>query len=61
MFPEATNDTGFLMIKYEIFIEKYSIIIDVKCTRVRMTERNLTEKVGSDIIHYHYINIFFFI
>lgn len=65
IFPEArvevSNDTGFSTVRYDIFIEKYSIIIEVKCTRTSMTERSLTEEVGSDIFHYQYSNIFFFI
>ncbi|WP_160690068.1 hypothetical protein [Clostridium sp. C2-6-12] len=65
VFPEArvevSNDTGFSTVRYDIFIEKYSIIIEVKCTRASMTERSLTEEIGSDIYHYKYNNIFFFI
>ncbi|AJG96773.1 hypothetical protein LF65_00082 [Clostridium beijerinckii] len=65
VFPEArvevSNDTGFSTVRYDIFIEKYSIIIEVKCTRVSMTERSLTEEIGADIYHYEYSNIFFFI
>lgn len=65
IFPEARvevpNDTGFSMVRYDIFIEKYSIIIEVKCTRASMTERSLTEEIGSDAYHYQYNHIFFFI
>lgn len=65
IFPEArvevSNDTGFSTVRYDILIEKYSIIIEVKCTRTSMTERSLTEEIGSDIYHYKYSNIFFFI
>lgn len=65
IFPEArvevSNDTGFSTVRYDIFIENYSMIIEVKCTRSSMTERSLTEEIGSDIYHYKYDNIFFFI
>ncbi len=65
IFPEArvevSNDTGFSMVRYDVVIEKYSVIIEVKCTRASMTERSLTEEIGSDIYHYKYNNIFFFI
>ena len=65
VFPEArvevSNDTGCSTVRYDIFIENYSIIIEVKCTRESMTERSLTEEIGSDIYHYKYRNIFFFI
>lgn len=65
IFPETrvevSNDTGFSTIRYDIFLERYSIVIEVKCTRKSMTERSLTEELGSDIYHYKYSNIFFFI
>lgn len=65
IFPQArvevSNDTGFSTVRYDILIEKYSIIIEVKCTRASMKERSLTEEIGSDIYHYKYNNIFFFI
>lgn len=65
IFPEARlevqNDTGFGAVRYDIIIEKFSIIVEVKCSRKSMTERTLTEEIGSDIVHYKGENIFFFI
>lgn len=58
---EVSNDTGFSTIRYDIFIEEYSTVIEVKCSRKSMTEKKLTEEIGSDIFHYKYNNIFFFI
>lgn len=65
IFPEARvevyDDAGFLGIRYDIIIEKFSIVIEVKCSRNSMTERNLSEEIGADIYHYKYLNIFFFV
>jgi hypothetical protein len=65
IFPEArvevSNDTGYGTIRYDIFIEKFDAVIEVKCSRPSMTEKSLTEELGSDIFHYKYSNIFFFI
>lgn len=58
---EVSNDTGFSTIRYDIFIEDYSTVIEVKCSRTSMTEKKLTEEIGSDIFHYKYNNIFFFV
>lgn len=65
IFPEArlevNNDTGYGTIRYDIIIEKYQIVIETKCTRDNMSEKKLTEELGSDAFHYKYKNIFFFI
>lgn len=65
IFPEArlevTNDTGYGPVRYDIFIEKYNVVIEVKCSRPSMTDKSLREELGSDIYHYQYSNIFFFV
>lgn len=65
VFPESrlevSDDTGFSTIRYDIIIEKFSIIIEVKCSRGSMTEKNLIEEIAADIVQYKYTNIFFFI
>lgn len=58
---EVSNDTGFSTIRYDIFIEKFSIVVEVKCSRESMNVKRLTEEIGSDIFHYKYNNIFFFV
>lgn len=58
---EVSNDTGFSTMRYDISIDEFSIVIEVKCSRKSMTEKKLTEEIGSDIFHYKYKNIFFFI
>lgn len=65
IFPEARvevcDDTGYKIIRYDIIIEKYKAVIEVKCSRPSMSERTLSEELGSDAFHYKYTNIFFFI
>lgn len=61
IFPEARVEVSDDTVRYDIFIEEYSIVIEVKCSRGSMTERKLTEEIGSDIFHYKYKNLFFFI
>ncbi|MBE1556701.1 hypothetical protein [Sporosarcina limicola] len=65
VFPEArlevTDDTGYGSIRYDIIIDKYNTVIEVKCSRASMTKKKLTEEVASDAFHYKYANIFFFL
>lgn len=58
---EVSNDTGFSTTRYDLLIEEFSVVIEVKCSRKSMTEKKLTEEIASDIVHYKYENIFFFI
>jgi hypothetical protein len=58
---EVTEDNGYNSMRYDIFIDEYDIVIEVKCTRKNMNERQLTEELGSDIFHYNPNILFFFI
>lgn len=58
---EVSDDTGYKAIRYDVKIDEYNIVIEVKCTRKSMTERNLTEELGSDAFHYNTDYLFFFI
>lgn len=58
---EVSDDVGYKGIRYDIKIDEYNIVIEVKCTRKSMTERNLTEELGSDAFHYNAEYVFFFI
>lgn len=65
IFPEtrleAVDDAGYGSVRYDIVIEKYGIIIEVKCTRPSMTERKLTEELGADGFHYKGEYLFMFV
>lgn len=58
---EVTDDTGYNSVRYDICLDEYDIVIEVKCTRDSMSERTLTEELGSDIFHYQSKNLFFFV
>ncbi|MBB6672243.1 PD-(D/E)XK nuclease domain-containing protein [Cohnella nanjingensis] len=65
IFPESrvevTNDGGYKGYRYDIFIDFYETVIEVKCSRPKMAERTLTEEIGSDSYHYLAKHIYFFI
>lgn len=65
IFPEArtepVEDTGHRSVRYDIFLDEYDIVIEVKCTRPSLSERNLTEELASDAFHYKSKHLFFFI
>lgn len=58
---EVPDDTGYNSVRYDIYVDEYDVVIEVKCTRNSMTERTLEEEIGSDIYHYQTKNVFFFI
>lgn len=65
VFPEArmevVNDAGYKSNRYDILVDESNAVIEVKCTRPTMTERQLTEELGSDAFHYTADYLFFFI
>lgn len=65
IFPEArlevVDDAGYGSVRYDIVIEKYGMIIEVKCTRPTMSERKLTEELGADSFHYKGDYLFIFV
>ena len=58
---EVYSDAGYNSVRYDLFIDEYSLAIEVKCTRDTMTKRKLSEELGSDAFHYKQDYIFFFI
>lgn len=58
---EVSDDGGYKGIRYDVKIDEYNMVIEVKCTRKSMTEKNLTEELGADAFHYKADYIFFFI
>lgn len=58
---EVYNDMGYNSVRYDIIIDEYDVIIEVKCTRKSMTEKKLTEELGSDAFHYKAEYLFFFV
>lgn len=58
---EVADDTGYHSRRYDITLEEYGIVIEVKCTRESMTERKLIEELGSDSFHYKADYLFLFV
>lgn len=50
LFPEARveiyADGGYKGYRYDIYFDNYETVIEVKCSRPKMTERELTEQHG---------------
>lgn len=65
IFPQArtetVDDTGYGGIRYDIVIDDYDLTIETKCTREKMTERQLTEEIAADSFHYKKGHVFFFV
>lgn len=65
IFPEArveiSDDGGYKSVRYDIYLREYETVIEVKCSRPKMSERELTEQLGSDAFHYKEKHIYFFI
>ncbi|MEG1133814.1 MAG: hypothetical protein RSD87_05565 [Cellulosilyticaceae bacterium] len=65
IFPSARlekiDDTGYGGIRYDIVIEEFDVVIEVKCSRGSMKEKKLTEEIGADMSHYKAAHLFFFI
>lgn len=58
---EVCSDGGYSGTRFDILLDEYNLVIEVKCTRPSMKERDLTEEIGSDIYHYDRKHIMFFI
>lgn len=58
---ESVQDTGHHAIRKDITIDSIGTVIELKCTRPGQSERQLSEEIASDIVHYEAGNIFFYI
>ena len=65
LFPnsrtEVNGDNGYSGIRTDIFFEEYNLAIEIKCTRNNMSEKQLTEELGSDSFHYPVKTLYIFI
>lgn len=65
LFPDArtesVQDTGHHAVRKDIVIDSISTVIELKCTRVGMTERQLSEEVASDMVHYACDRLYFYV
>jgi hypothetical protein len=58
---EVSADSGVAAVRADLFIDELSVIIETKCSRSSMTQRDLTEEIEADIVHYTAQHIFFLI
>ncbi|MFD2615842.1 PD-(D/E)XK nuclease domain-containing protein [Terrilactibacillus laevilacticus] len=58
---EVFDDAGYNSVRYDIILDEYGIVIEVKCTRPSMTEHKITEELGADSFHYKADHLFLFI
>ena len=65
VFPDArtesVQDSGHHALRKDIVINSLSAVIELKCTRMGMTERQLSEEIAADMVHYSSNNLYFYI
>ncbi|MBR4454777.1 MAG: hypothetical protein IKS32_00990, partial [Solobacterium sp.] len=57
----SVQDSGHHAIRKDIVIDSESAVVELKCTRSGMTERQLSEEIAADIIHYDCNTLYFYI
>lgn len=45
----------------DIYLNDYNLVIETKCTRKSISEKQLLEELGADAFHYQAENIYFFV
>ena len=58
---EVFSDSGYVGMRYDLFLKDYDLIIEIKCTRASMSEKKLVEELSSDVFNYKAENIFLFV
>lgn len=58
---EENEDSGHHTVRKDIVLDEQDIAIELKCSRNSMTERQLSDEVAADIVHYSNRYIFFYI
>lgn len=58
---EENEDSGHHTVRKDIVLDELDIVIELKCSRNSMTERQLSDEVAADIVHYSNHHIFFYI
>ena len=65
VFPDAriesVQDTGHHAVRKDIVIDSEFAVIELKCTRESMTERQLSEEIAADMVHYDCSRLYFYI
>ena len=58
---ESVQDTGHHAIRKDIVIDSINSVIELKFTHPGITERQLSEEIASDMVHYEAAKLFFYI
>lgn len=58
---EVYMDNGYGGMRADIYLDLYNLIIEIKCTRKSMSEKQLIEELGADGFHYCANAIYFFV
>ena len=58
---EVYSDNGYGGMRADLYLDMYNLIIEIKCTRKSMSEKQLIEELGADAFHYCADIIYFFI
>lgn len=57
---EVYSDNGYGGMRADLYLDMYNLIIEIKCTRKSMSEKQLIEELGADGFHYCADTIYFF-
>ncbi len=58
---EVYSDNGYGGMRADLYLDAYHLIIEIKCTRKSMSEKQLIEELGADGFHYCADIIYFFV
>lgn len=58
---EVYSDNGYGGMRADFYLDTYNLVIEIKCTRESLSEKQLVEELGADGFHYGADYIYFFI
>lgn len=58
---EVYSDSGYCGMRADLYLDSLNLIIEIKCTRKTMSEKQLVEELGADGFHYCGDIIYFFV
>lgn len=58
---EVYSDNGYGGMRADLYLEQHNLVIETKCTRESMSEKQLIEELGADGFHYHADILYFFV
>lgn len=58
---EVYSDNGYGGMRADIYLDIYNLVIETKCTRKSMGEKQLLEELGADAFYYQAEIIYFFV